>query len=59
MSSESLPFNVSLELALGGAGAVSRSAFDSALAQSQTALSWLRLGPAVFFGVALTAYLHW
>jgi prepilin peptidase CpaA len=25
----------------------------------ETALSWLRLGPAVFFGVALTAYLHW
>ena len=24
-----------------------------------TALSWLRLGPAVLFGVALTAYLHW
>jgi prepilin peptidase CpaA len=25
----------------------------------EAALSWLRLGPAVFFGVALTAYLHW
>ena len=25
----------------------------------ETALTWLRLGPAVFFGVALTAYLHW
>ena len=25
----------------------------------ETALSWFRLGPAVFFGVALTAYLHW
>jgi len=25
----------------------------------ETALSWLRLGPAVLFGVALTAYLHW
>jgi glucose-6-phosphate isomerase len=42
MSSESLPFSVSLELALGGPGAVSRPAFDAALAQSQTALAWLR-----------------
>ena len=25
----------------------------------ETALSWLRLGPAVLFGVVLTAYLHW
>ena len=25
----------------------------------ETAFSWLRLGPAVFVGVALTAYLHW
>jgi prepilin peptidase CpaA len=25
----------------------------------ETALSWFRLGPALFFGVALTAYLHW
>ncbi len=25
----------------------------------ETALTWLRLGPAVLFGVALTAYLHW
>lgn len=25
----------------------------------ENALSWLRLGPAVLFGVALTAYLHW
>lgn len=24
-----------------------------------TALSWFRLGPAIFLGVALTAYLHW
>ena len=24
-----------------------------------SALSWLRLGPAVLFGVLLTAYLHW
>lgn len=23
------------------------------------ALSWFRLGPAIFFGVVLTAYLHW
>ncbi|HSO41050.1 MAG TPA: A24 family peptidase [Labilithrix sp.] len=25
----------------------------------ETALSWFRLGPPLFFGVALTAYLHW
>jgi prepilin peptidase CpaA len=25
----------------------------------ETALSWFRLGPALFFGVALTVYLHW
>lgn len=25
----------------------------------ETALSWFRLGPALFFGVLLTAYLHW
>lgn len=25
----------------------------------QSALSWFRLGPALFVGVALTAYLHW
>jgi len=25
----------------------------------ETALSWFRLGPALFFGVALMAYLHW
>lgn len=24
-----------------------------------TALSWFRLGPAIFLGVVLTAYLHW
>jgi prepilin peptidase CpaA len=25
----------------------------------ETALSWFRLGPPLFFGVALTVYLHW
>jgi prepilin peptidase CpaA len=25
----------------------------------ETALSWFRLGPALLFGVALTAFLHW
>lgn len=25
----------------------------------ESALSWFRLGPALFFGVALTVYLHW
>ena len=24
-----------------------------------TALTWFRLGPAIFIGVALTAYIHW
>jgi prepilin peptidase CpaA len=28
-------------------------------AVEDSALSWFRLGPAVFFGVALTTYLHW
>jgi len=42
MSPESLPFTVSLELALGGPGACSRRAFDAALAQSEVGLSWLR-----------------
>jgi prepilin peptidase CpaA len=28
-------------------------------AVEETALSWLRLGPPMAFGVALTAYLHW
>src|SRR5579871_2675388 len=42
MSPESLPFAVSLELALGGPGACSRAAFDAALAQADSALSWLR-----------------
>lgn len=25
----------------------------------ESAMSWIRLGPPVFFGVAFTAYLHW
>ena len=42
MSQESLPFAVSLDLALGGPGACPKPAFDSALAEAQTALAWLR-----------------
>lgn len=39
---QSAPFTVNLELALSGKGAVSRSAYDQALAKSATALDWLR-----------------
>jgi len=42
MPQESLPFAVSLELALGGPGACPRPAFDSALARAESELSWLR-----------------
>jgi len=28
-------------------------------AVAEAAMSWFRLGPALFFGVALTVYLHW
>jgi glucose-6-phosphate isomerase len=42
MPQESLPFTVSLDLALEGPGACPRSAFDAALAQADAALSWLR-----------------
>ncbi len=37
-----LPFTVSLDLALGGPGAVPRPAYDAALAQADKALAWLR-----------------
>jgi glucose-6-phosphate isomerase len=36
------PFSVSLDLALSGAGAPPRAAYDAALAASQGALDWLR-----------------
>jgi glucose-6-phosphate isomerase len=42
MSRESLPFAVSLDLALGGPGACPAAAFESALAEAQKALAWLR-----------------
>lgn len=42
MSQESLPFTVSLELALGGPGACPQSAFASAMADSEKALAWLK-----------------
>jgi glucose-6-phosphate isomerase len=42
MSKESLPFEVSLDLALGGKGALARSRFDEALKSADAALSWLR-----------------
>ena len=42
MSQESLPFAVSLDLALGGPGACSRGAFDAALGEADKALAWLR-----------------
>jgi hypothetical protein len=28
-------------------------------AVEESTMSWFRLGPALFFGVAFTAYLHW
>src|SRR5471030_1268242 len=42
MPQESLPFTISLELALGGPGACPRPAFDAALAEADKGLSWLR-----------------
>src|SRR5260221_12017157 len=42
MTTESFPFEVSLDLALGGKGAVSRTAYDEALQSTDTALAWLR-----------------
>src|SRR5579863_2695841 len=42
MSPESLPFAVSLDLALSGPGACSRPAFDAALSEADKALGWLR-----------------
>ena len=32
---------------------------DKQRSVEEAAMSWVRLGPAVFFGVAFTAYLHW
>ena len=37
-----LPFSISLDLALGGPGAVPRAAFDAALKEADTALAWLK-----------------
>lgn len=42
MSRESLPFEISLDLALDGEGAVARDRFDDALKQTDDALSGLR-----------------
>jgi glucose-6-phosphate isomerase len=42
MSKESLPFTVSLELALGGPGACPQPAFASAMADAEKALAWLK-----------------
>jgi glucose-6-phosphate isomerase len=42
MSQESLPFEVSLDLALGGKGAVTRNRYDDALNRAGKALGWLR-----------------
>ncbi|MEJ1970483.1 MAG: hypothetical protein WDN03_17925 [Rhizomicrobium sp.] len=38
----SLPFTVSLDLALSGPGAVPRADFDAALKEADTALAWLK-----------------
>lgn len=42
MPQESLPFAVSLDLALAGSGACPRPSYDSAIAEAETALVWLR-----------------
>jgi len=42
MTSESLPFSVSLSLAIDGKGAVKRVGYDNALAETQGLLNWLR-----------------
>src|SRR3954470_7262839 len=39
---ESVPFQISLDLALSGKGAAPREAYDQALAKSAAALDWLR-----------------
>src|SRR5579864_6484823 len=41
MSRESLPFSVSLDLALGGPGACSKAAFEGAMPGAEQALGWL------------------
>src|SRR5689334_7035789 len=42
MPQESLPFTVSLDLALGGKGAVNSKHYEQALAGADKALDWLR-----------------
>jgi glucose-6-phosphate isomerase len=42
MPQESLPFSVSLDLALGGKGAANPKQFEQALASAEKALDWLR-----------------
>jgi glucose-6-phosphate isomerase len=42
MAQESLPFTVSLDLALGGKGAVNPKQYEQALARADEALGWLR-----------------
>jgi glucose-6-phosphate isomerase len=42
MPQESLPFAVSLDLALGGPGACPKAAYDGAISQAEEALAWLK-----------------
>lgn len=42
MTQESLPFTVSLDLALGGPGACSQAAFAAAMTEAEQALTWLK-----------------
>src|SRR5215831_20610579 len=42
MTKESLPFEISLDLALGGKGAVGRNRYGEALEHAEDALGWLR-----------------
>ncbi|HUO87595.1 MAG TPA: hypothetical protein VMU08_00360 [Rhizomicrobium sp.] len=42
MAQDSLPFRVSLDLALAGPGAVAKASYDAALRDAEGALAWLR-----------------
>lgn len=52
MSDSSIPFTVSLDLALAGPGACPRTAFDAALARGDDAIGWLRGHADALLGIA-------
>jgi glucose-6-phosphate isomerase len=47
----SLPFEISLDLALGGPGAIPKASYDSALKDADAALAWLRSQKLELFDV--------